>query len=79
MNLRICDGASDLFRMKWTDLNLVWSSTSTRAYWYPPCKVRTNGPAMSAWINRPACDGLYRQLSCGSRVALASVHASQPS
>eukprot|EP00965_Chrysotila_dentata_P032056 1069140-Pleurochrysis_carterae.AAC.1 len=50
-----------------------------RAYWYPPCKVRTNGPAMSAWIRRLACDGLYRQLSCGNRAALASVQASQPS
>eukprot|EP00965_Chrysotila_dentata_P189692 6173458-Pleurochrysis_carterae.AAC.1 len=78
MNLRICDGASDLLRRKCMDLNLVWSSTSMRAYWYPPCKVRTNGPAMSAWIRRPACEGLYRQLSCGSRVAFASVQASQP-
>eukprot|EP00965_Chrysotila_dentata_P163155 5388207-Pleurochrysis_carterae.AAC.2 len=32
MNLRTCADASDLLRMKYTDLKRVWSSTSTRAY-----------------------------------------------
>eukprot|EP00965_Chrysotila_dentata_P189420 6173309-Pleurochrysis_carterae.AAC.2 len=30
MNFRTCDGASDLLRMKWTDLKRVWSSTIRR-------------------------------------------------
>eukprot|EP00965_Chrysotila_dentata_P120880 3997863-Pleurochrysis_carterae.AAC.1 len=63
MNLRTCAGASDLFLIKWIDLNRVWSSTRISAYWKPPCMVRTKGPAMSACTKRPAYEGLYRQLS----------------
>eukprot|EP00965_Chrysotila_dentata_P007526 244771-Pleurochrysis_carterae.AAC.1 len=53
-NLRTWEGASALFRMKCMDLKRVWSSTRIKAYWYPPCKVRVKGPAMSACIIRPA-------------------------
>eukprot|EP00965_Chrysotila_dentata_P177931 5877827-Pleurochrysis_carterae.AAC.1 len=59
MKRRTCAGASALFLRKWTALKRVWSSTSTSRYWKPVCCVRTQGPAMSAWISRPAYDGLY--------------------
>eukprot|EP00965_Chrysotila_dentata_P134941 4463260-Pleurochrysis_carterae.AAC.1 len=47
-SLRTWEGASALLRMKCMDLKRVWSSTRISEYWYPPCKVRVKGPAMSA-------------------------------
>jgi hypothetical protein len=36
-----------------------------------------NGPAMSAWISRPACVGEYLDPRWASLVALAAVQAEQ--
>eukprot|EP00965_Chrysotila_dentata_P053458 1773879-Pleurochrysis_carterae.AAC.1 len=59
MKRRTCAGASDLFLRNWTaTLKRVWSSTSTRRYWYPVCCVRTKGPAMSVEMSLPAWVGL---------------------
>ena len=54
MKERTFSGASDLAFKKYTNLNRVWSSTSTRAYLYPPKNELTKGPTMSACTSRPA-------------------------
>ena len=59
MNLFTYLGASDLVLMKYTNLNLVWSSTMMRPYLDPPKNDGVKGPTMSACTSRPACVGAY--------------------
>eukprot|EP00965_Chrysotila_dentata_P135253 4472351-Pleurochrysis_carterae.AAC.2 len=47
MNVRTWVGASCLCLRRWTALNLVLSSTSTRAYLRAPSTEATKGPAKS--------------------------------
>eukprot|EP00965_Chrysotila_dentata_P005968 195904-Pleurochrysis_carterae.AAC.1 len=42
-------------------------------YRRPPSTEGRNGPAMSTWRRRPACEGVYKSLVCERRVALASI------
>eukprot|EP00965_Chrysotila_dentata_P237697 6202065-Pleurochrysis_carterae.AAC.2 len=49
----------------------------TNMYRRPPSIEGRKGPAISTWRSRPACEGAYKSLVCGRRVALASAQEAQ--